>query len=102
MNELDTLVDSANVAFAQAPTPADLENAKALFLGKAGRSRWLGRRPHVRGAAMNPVDHPHGGGEGRAPRGRPPASPWGWQTKGLKTRKRRKPSSRFIIARRKK
>ena len=75
---------------------------KNIVLGKAGRSRWLGRRPHVRGAAMNPVDHPHGGGEGRAPRGRPPASPWGWQTKGLKTRKRRKPSSRFIIARRKK
>ena len=75
---------------------------KNIVLGKAGRSRLLGRRPHVRGAAMNPVDHPHGGGEGRAPRGRPPASPWGWQTKGLKTRKRRKPSSRFIIARRKK
>jgi large subunit ribosomal protein L2 len=75
---------------------------KNIVLGKAGRTRWLGRKPHVRGAAMNPVDHPHGGGEGRAPRGRPPASPWGWQTKGLKTRKRRKPSSRFIIARRKK
>jgi large subunit ribosomal protein L2 len=75
---------------------------KNIVLGKAGRTRWLGRKPHVRGAAMNPVDHPHGGGEGRAPRGRPPASPWGWQTKGQKTRKRRKPSSRFIIARRKK
>jgi len=75
---------------------------KNIVLGKAGRTRWLGRKPHVRGAAMNPVDHPHGGGEGRAPRGRPPASPWGWQTKGLKTRKQRKPSSRFILARRKK
>ena len=75
---------------------------KNIVLGKAGRSRWLGRKPHVRGAAMNPVDHPHGGGEGRAPRGRPPASPWGWQTKGRKTRKERKPSSRFILARRKK
>ena len=75
---------------------------KNIVLGKAGRSRWLGRKPHVRGAAMNPVDHPHGGGEGRAPRGRPPASPWGWQTKGRKTRKKRKPSDRFIIARRKK
>lgn len=74
---------------------------KNVVLGKAGRSRWLGRKPHVRGAAMNPVDHPHGGGEGRAPRGRPPASPWGWQTKGRKTRKRKKPSSRFILARRK-
>ncbi|MER3451948.1 MAG: 50S ribosomal protein L2, partial [Thermus sp.] len=74
---------------------------KNIVLGKAGRTRWLGRKPHVRGAAMNPVDHPHGGGEGRAPRGRPPASPWGWQTKGRKTRKRKKPSSRFILARRK-
>ncbi len=75
---------------------------KNIVIGKAGRTRWLGRKPHVRGAAMNPVDHPHGGGEGRAPRGRPPASPWGWQTKGRKTRKKRKPSDRFILARRKK
>ena len=75
---------------------------KNIVIGKAGRTRWLGRKPHVRGSAMNPVDHPHGGGEGRAPRGRPPASPWGWQTKGKKTRKKRKPSDRFIIARRKK
>ncbi|WP_457630195.1 50S ribosomal protein L2 [Oceanithermus sp.] len=75
---------------------------KNIVIGKAGRSRWLGRKPHVRGSAMNPVDHPHGGGEGRAPRGRPPASPWGWQTKGKKTRKKRKPSDRFIISRRKK
>ncbi len=75
---------------------------KNIVIGKAGRTRWLGRKPHVRGSAMNPVDHPHGGGEGRAPRGRPPASPWGWQTKGRKTRKKRKPSDRFIIARRKK
>ncbi len=75
---------------------------KNIVIGKAGRTRWLGRKPHVRGSAMNPVDHPHGGGEGRAPRGRPPASPWGWQTKGRKTRKKRKPSDRFIISRRKK
>ncbi|HHO58249.1 MAG TPA: 50S ribosomal protein L2 [Oceanithermus profundus] len=75
---------------------------KNIVIGKAGRNRWLGRKPHVRGSAMNPVDHPHGGGEGRAPRGRPPASPWGWQTKGKKTRKKRKPSDRFIISRRKK
>jgi large subunit ribosomal protein L2 len=67
--------------------------------GKAGRSRWLGRKPHVRGSVMNPVDHPHGGGEGRAPRGRAPVSPWGWQTKGKKTRSRRKPSERFIVSR---
>ncbi len=57
-----------------------------VSLGKAGRSRWLGRRPHVRGAAMNPCDHPHGGGEGKASEGRPPVSPWGQQAKGLKTR----------------
>jgi large subunit ribosomal protein L2 len=74
---------------------------KNVVLGKAGRSRWLGRKPHQRGTVMNPVDHPHGGGEGRAPRGRPPASPWGWQTKGRKTRRARKPSSAFIVARRK-
>jgi len=74
-----------------------------IVLGKAGRSRWLGRRPHVRGSAMNPVDHPHGGGEGKAPIGMPsPKSPWGKPTLGKKTRNPRKPSSRFILARRKK
>ncbi|MBI3961356.1 MAG: hypothetical protein HY335_01285, partial [Deinococcus sp.] len=62
--------------------------------------RWLGRRPHQRGASMNPVDHPHGGGEGKAPRGRPPASPWGQQAKGLKTRRNKK-SGKFIIRGRK-
>ncbi|RIH84131.1 50S ribosomal protein L2 [Meiothermus luteus] len=72
-----------------------------IVLGKAGRTRHLGRKGHVRGTVMNPVDHPHGGGEGRAPRGRPPVSPWGQQAKGLKTRKRKKPSSAFIVARRK-
>ena len=62
-----------------------------LTLGKAGRNRWLGRRPHVRGSAMNPVDHPHGGGEGRAPIGRSrPLSPWGKPALGVKTRKRKK------------
>ncbi|MFH1655577.1 MAG: 50S ribosomal protein L2 [Candidatus Omnitrophota bacterium] len=71
-------------------------------LGKAGRSRWLGRRPQSRGVAMNPVDHPHGGGEGKAPQGNPhPATPWGKATKGLKTRKKRKYSDRLIIKRRK-
>ena len=74
---------------------------KNIVLGKAGRSRWLGRKPHQRGSAMNPVDHPHGGGEGRSPRGGPPVSPWGQQAKGLKTRNRRKTSSRFIVRRRK-
>ncbi|MCK5376710.1 MAG: 50S ribosomal protein L2 [Acidobacteria bacterium] len=69
-------------------------------LGKAGRSRWLGVRPQTRGTAMNPVDHPHGGGEGRN-KGRHPVSPWGWPTKGAKTR-RRKASDRFIVTRRKK
>jgi large subunit ribosomal protein L2 len=74
---------------------------KNVVYGKAGRTRWMGRKPHQRGAAMNPVDHPHGGGEGRAPTGRQPVSPWGQLAKGLKTRKRRKPSERFIISRRK-
>ncbi|MDX1412001.1 MAG: 50S ribosomal protein L2 [Nitrospirales bacterium] len=73
-----------------------------ISVGKAGRSRWLGRRPHVRGVVMNPVDHPHGGGEGKAGQGNPhPVSPWGLPTKGYKTRKRKKPSSQFIISRRK-
>ena len=72
-----------------------------VSLGKAGRSRWLGRRPRVRGVAMNPVDHPHGGGEGRT-KGRHPQTPWGVQTKGKKTRSRSKPSNRFIVERRKK
>jgi large subunit ribosomal protein L2 len=68
--------------------------------GKAGRSRWLGVRPTVRGVAMNPVDHPHGGGEGRTSGGRHPVTPWGMPTKGYKTRKR-KPSDAFIVRRRK-
>jgi large subunit ribosomal protein L2 len=68
--------------------------------GKAGRSRWLGIRPTVRGVAMNPVDHPHGGGEGRTSGGRHPVTPWGKPTKGKKTRKK-KPSDNFIVRRRK-
>ena len=67
-----------------------------VSLGKAGRSRWLGRRPKVRGVAMNPVDHPHGGGEGRTSGGRHPVTPWGVPTKGYKTRKN-KTTSRFIV-----
>jgi large subunit ribosomal protein L2 len=71
-------------------------------VGKAGRSRWRGRMPHVRGVAMNPVDHPHGGGEGKSGQGNPhPVSPWGLPTKGYKTRKN-KATGKFIIARRKK
>lgn len=69
-------------------------------VGKAGRSRWLGVRPHVRGVAMNPVDHPHGGGEGRTSGGRHPVTPWGVPTKGHKTRKKNKASNREIIRRR--
>lgn len=71
-----------------------------VSVGKAGRSRWMGKRPHVRGVVMNPVDHPHGGGEGKSGQGNPhPVSPWGVPTKGFKTRKK-KPSSQFIISRR--
>jgi large subunit ribosomal protein L2 len=66
-------------------------------VGKAGRSRWLGRRPHNRGVTMNPVDHPHGGGEGRTSGGRHPVTPWGKNTKGMKTRKN-KATNKFIIA----
>jgi len=73
-----------------------------ISLGKAGRSRWKGRRPHVRGTAQNPVSHPMGGGEGRSGGGRHPCSPWGKLSKGGRTRSPRKPSSRFIIRRRKK
>jgi len=69
-------------------------------LGKAGRKRWLGRRPKVRGVAMNPVDHPMGGGEGRSSGGRHPCSPWGVPSKGYKTRNKRKKSSRLIVKRR--
>jgi large subunit ribosomal protein L2 len=70
-------------------------------LGKAGRARWLGRRPHVRGTAMNPVDHPHGGGEGRTKGGRHPVSPSGKSAKGGATRQKRKPSNSSIVRRRK-
>ncbi|TGL56806.1 50S ribosomal protein L2 [Leptospira kemamanensis] len=72
-----------------------------VIIGKAGRNRWLGKRPKVRGVVMNPVDHPLGGGEGRTSGGRHPVTPWGKPTKGFKTRKTR-PSDRFIVQRRKK
>jgi large subunit ribosomal protein L2 len=71
-----------------------------IVLGKAGRKRWLGRKPHNRGTAMNPIDHPHGGGEGRTKGGRHPVSPWGKLAKGGATRKRHKPSNKAIVRRR--
>jgi len=71
-----------------------------VSLGKAGRNRWLGRRPKVRGVAMNPIDHPLGGGEGRSSGGRHPTTPWGKPTKGYKTRNRKKTSSKLIVKRR--
>ncbi|MFT7579517.1 MAG: large subunit ribosomal protein L2 [Myxococcota bacterium] len=77
---------------------ADHQNIKD---GKAGKGRWLGRRPHVRGVAMNPVDHPHGGGEGRTSGGRHPVTPWGKGTKGNKTRNN-KATDRYIVSRRNK
>jgi len=75
------------------------ENHEKVSFGKAGKSRWLGKRPHVRGVAMNPVDHPMGGGEGKASGGRHPCTPWGKPTKGYKTRKK-KASDKYIIKRR--
>jgi large subunit ribosomal protein L2 len=79
------------------------EQHELINIGKAGRSRWLGKRPTVRGSVMNPNDHPHGGGEGRAPIGRKsPMSPWGKPTLGYKTRKKNNKSDKFIVRRRKK
>ena len=74
---------------------------KNIKIGKAGRSRWLGIRPSVRGVVMNPVDHPHGGGEGKSSGGRNPVSPWGQSAKGLKTRDNKR-TNKYIISRRKK
>jgi large subunit ribosomal protein L2 len=77
-----------------------LAEHELVKLGKAGRARWLGWRPHTRGTAMNPVDHPHGGGEGKT-KGKHPESPWGWKTKGYKTRRGKKYSDKFILVNRK-
>ena len=74
---------------------------ESIVIGKAGRTRWLGRRPKVRGVVMNPVDHPHGGGEGRTSGGRHPVSPWGMPTKGYRTRKKNNASDKYIVKRRK-
>jgi large subunit ribosomal protein L2 len=84
-------------------TIGSLSNADNMniVLGKAGRKRWMGRKPHNRGTAMNPIDHPHGGGEGRTKGGRHPVSPTGVLAKGGRTRKRRKPSNKAIVRRRK-
>lgn len=84
-------------------TIGQLSNAdhQNISIGKAGRKRWVGRRPHVRGTAMNPIDHPHGGGEGKAKGGRDPVSPTGQPTKGYKTR-RNKRTRQFIVRRRSK
>jgi large subunit ribosomal protein L2 len=71
-----------------------------VVIGKAGRNRWLGKKSHVRGTAMNPIDHPHGGGEGRTKGGRHPVTPTGKPTKGTSTRKHRKPSNHSIVRRR--
>jgi large subunit ribosomal protein L2 len=75
-------------------------HARNVSIGKAGRNRWLNRRPKVRGVAMNPVDHPLGGGEGKSSGGRHPVTPWGKPTKGYKTRNVKKPSSKLIVKRR--
>ena len=95
--EVRRILDQCSATVGQVGN-VDHEN---VTLGKAGRSRWLGRRPNVRGVAMNPVDHPLGGGEGRSAGGRHPVSPWGVPAKGYKTRSR-KPSDKFITQRRKK
>nr|YP_009564974.1 ribosomal protein L2 [Gelidium coulteri]YP_009565374.1 ribosomal protein L2 [Gelidium sinicola]QBA96325.1 ribosomal protein L2 [Gelidium coulteri]QBA96725.1 ribosomal protein L2 [Gelidium sinicola] len=77
-------------------------DASNISIGKAGRNRWLGKKPRVRGVVMNPIDHPHGGGEGRSPIGRPkPLTPWGKPALGMKTRSKKKYSNRYILRRRK-
>ena len=90
-------IDSKSMATIGVLSNPDQKNIK---IGKAGRSRWLGRRPHTRGVVMNPVDHPHGGGEGKTSGGRSPVSPWGQSAKGLKTRNNKR-TNKFIISRRK-
>jgi large subunit ribosomal protein L2 len=83
-------------------TVGEIGNAEHenISVGKAGRSRWLGIRPAVRGTTMNPVDHPHGGGEGSTPPGRHPVTPWGVPTLGHRTRKANKASNKYIVRRR--
>ncbi|VAV90632.1 LSU ribosomal protein L2p (L8e) [hydrothermal vent metagenome] len=88
------LIPDTCLATIGAVSNADHSN---INLGKAGRNRWLGRRPSVRGVAMNPIDHPHGGGEGRTSGGRHPVTPWGKPTKGARTRKKNKASDKLIV-----
>ena len=95
--EIRKVINSARATIGSVSNP-DNQNIK---IGKAGRNRWKGKRPSVRGVAMNPVDHPHGGGEGKTSGGRSPVSPWGQSAKGLKTRKN-KSTDKYIISRRKK
>jgi len=95
--EIRKIINTSRATIGSVSNP-DQKNIK---IGKAGRNRWLGRRPNVRGVAMNPVDHPHGGGEGKTSGGRSPVSPWGQSAKGLKTRKNKR-TNKFIISRRKK
>ena len=91
-------IDSRSMATIGVLSNPDQKNIK---IGKAGRSRWLGRRPHTRGVVMNPVDHPHGGGEGKSAGGRHPVSRTGQSAKGLKTRDNKR-TDKFIVRRRKK
>ena len=91
----------ADNCFATVGTVSNLEN-KNIKIGSAGRKRWLGFRPKVRGVAMNPIDHPHGGGEGRTSGGRHPSTPWGKPTKGYKTRKNKKTDKSIVRSRRSK
>jgi len=95
--EIRKIINTARATIG-AVSNSDHQNIK---IGKAGRNRWKGRRPSVRGVAMNPVDHPHGGGEGKTSGGRSPVSPWGQSAKGLKTRNNKR-TNKFIISRRKK
>ena len=95
--EVRKIINTARATIG-AVSNSDHQNIK---IGKAGRNRWKGKRPSVRGVAMNPVDHPHGGGEGKTSGGRSPVSPWGQSAKGLKTRKNKR-TNKFIISRKKK
>ena len=95
--EIRKVINTARATIGSVSNP-DHQNIK---IGKAGRNRWKGKRPSVRGVAMNPVDHPHGGGEGKTSGGRSPVSPWGQSAKGLKTRKN-KTTNKYIISRRRK
>ncbi len=95
-SEVRTVRETCRATIGQVSNPEHVN----MMIGSAGRKRWLGRRPRVRGVAMNPVDHPMGGGEGKSAGGRHPVSPWGQAAKGLKTRKKSKQSDKYIIRKR--